>query len=120
MRGWVGERGSRILPQSDDEKAFETLRRENAELRAELATMRQQLEGALQDSERRFRMYMDNCPAIAFMKDSEGRLLYINKAFEETFGYDKIDWRGKTDFQLWPAEIARKLRDNDIAILEGN
>ncbi|MEP6637236.1 MAG: PAS domain S-box protein, partial [Acidobacteriota bacterium] len=43
-------------------------------------------EAALRESQSFFHSFMDNSPAIAFMKDDEGRYVYVNKPFEGLFG----------------------------------
>src|SRR3989454_2198412 len=73
--------------------------------------------GALRESEDRFHAFMDNSPAVAFMKDEDGRFVYVNQLFERFFKLTRLQWLGKTDFDLWPEETARQLRDNDRAIL---
>lgn len=80
-------------------------------------TERKQSEGALQESEERFRSFMDNSPGIAWIKDEAGRHVYLSRTFEQRFGVKLDDWRGKTDFELWPAETARIFRENDLAVL---
>lgn len=45
-------------------------------------TERKLVETRLQESEERFRAFMDNNPAIAWAKDEQGRLVYMNKAVE--------------------------------------
>src|SRR3989475_1106955 len=72
---------------------------------------------ALGESEDRFHAFMDNSPAVAFMKDEDGRFVYVNQLFERFFKLTRLQWMGKTDFDLWPEETARQLRDNDRAIL---
>jgi PAS domain S-box-containing protein len=80
-------------------------------------TDRLQAEEQLRASERRFVSFMNNSPAIAWAKDADGRHVYLNAAYERQLGVRLEDWRGKTDFQLWPPEIARVFRDNDLAVL---
>ena len=72
----------------------------------------------LKASEDRFRSFMDHSPAVAFVKTAEGRIVWINKTMEQNYQIQSKDWEGKTDFDLWPAEIAQRLRNNDLAILE--
>ena len=72
---------------------------------------------ALRESEDRFHAFMDNSPAVAFMKDEDGRFVYVNQLFERFFKLTRAQWLGATDFDLWPEETARQLRDNDRAIL---
>ena len=73
---------------------------------------------ALTQSERRFQAFMDNSPAVAFLKDEEGRLVYANTVFEQTFQLSQADWYQKSDCELWPQEIAQALRKNDLRVLE--
>lgn len=72
---------------------------------------------ALRESEERFHAFMSNIPAPAFMKDSQGRLMHINPAFEREFGFNNVDWRGKTDAELWPPNVAKQFRDHDRLVL---
>ena len=75
------------------------------------------LSEALRESEERFQAFMDNSPGIAWIKDEEGRHVYLSKSYERRFGVKLDDWRGKTDFELWPPEIAQIFRANDLVIL---
>jgi PAS domain S-box-containing protein len=72
---------------------------------------------SLYESEERFRAFMDNTSASAWMKDEQGRYVYLNKPFERHFGVRLDDWRGKTDFEVWPPEIAEPFRRNDREVL---
>jgi len=83
-------------------------------------TERKRAEEALRWSENRFRAFMDNSPAIAWAKDEAGRHVYLSKTYENRFGVRLDDWLGKTDFELWPQEIAREFRKNDLKVLAGN
>src|SRR4051812_23051299 len=87
----------------------------NAELRREIAERRKG-EEILRESEERFRAFMDNSPVVAFTKDRNGRYVYLNKAFEKQFGVSRDDAE-RTDFDLWPAEIAAQMQANDAMVL---
>ena len=74
----------------------------------------------LRDSKARFQAFMNNSPALAFMKDGQGRMLYVNAAFERHFNRNLEDIWGMNDVELWGEEIGRTLRQQDLAVLAGN
>ncbi len=76
--------------------------------------------GALRESEERFKAFMDNNPAVAFMKDERGHFIYINATYMRIFKTTMENYMGKTDFDLWPVEVAKQLRENDEAALSAN
>ena len=80
-------------------------------------TERKRAETERQESEERFHSFMDNNPAIAWAKDEKGRHVYLNQTCQKRFGVKLDDWFGKTDFELWPPEIARAFRKNDEAVM---
>ncbi|HMJ06088.1 MAG TPA: PAS domain-containing protein, partial [Chthoniobacterales bacterium] len=89
----------------------------NAELRSEVAERRRAQE-VLRESEERFRAFMDNSPTVAFIKDREGRYVYLNQPFERHFGMKLSEWAGKTDFDAWPKELAESMHANEAIVLE--
>ena len=74
---------------------------------------------SLKESEARFKAYLENTAVIAWMKDEEGRHTFLSSNYEKRFGVRFEDWRGKTDFDLRPREIAEKFHENDLAVLKG-
>ena len=83
-------------------------------------TDHQRTEAALRESQALFQSFMNNSPAVAFMKDEDGRIVYVNAPFERLFGLTRADWEGKTEADFWPAETAARLRANDLAVLAGD
>ncbi len=71
-------------------------------------------------SEERFRLFMDNSPAVALIKDDEGRYLYVNSAWRKQFSPEPTDWLGKTDYDFWPTETAELFRTSDRECLARN
>src|SRR5579864_2134626 len=74
-------------------------------------------EQALRFSEARFYSFMNNSPILAYIKDPEGRILYINNTCEEAWNTTLADCRGKFDHQLWPAAAAARMRAHDLSVL---
>jgi PAS domain S-box-containing protein len=77
---------------------------------------RKRAEEALRKSEKLFTAFMDHIPGFAWMKDIEGRYVYVNKNELELDVY-RAGVIGKTDAELWPAEIAATYRANDELVI---
>jgi len=98
----------------------EHLARELADLRRRLARAeadKARAEAALQQSEARFHAFLDNSPCVALLKDPEGRLVYGNAGLDRLLSSKDREYLGKTDDELFPAEIAQRLRANDATVL---
>ena len=76
-------------------------------------------EQALRASDVRFSSFMNNSPALAFIKDRDGHIMYINNTCEQIWGVTLADCFGKTNRQLWPVEVASRLEANDTAVIRG-
>jgi PAS domain S-box-containing protein len=76
----------------------------------------------LEASEERFRAFMENLPAIAFIKDAAGRYVYGNRHFFEYHPTtpQELERAVKTDFELTAAESASALQANDRKVLAGS
>ena len=79
-----------------------------------------QAERALRSSETRFYSFMNHTPALAFIKDEKGRIVYINPACEEAWQKTLSECEGKTDAELWPEAYAKQIRADDLLVLLNN
>ena len=68
-------------------------------------TDRKRAEQRLREIEQQFTAFMDNLPGFAWIKDVQGRYLYLSKSRERFTRFPKT-WRGKTADQLWPPQLA--------------
>lgn len=80
-------------------------------------TKRKHAEQALKISERRFASFMDNLHGFAWIKDPQGRYLYVNRLFQESL-LAGLDWKEKTARELWSEEIAEQYEINDKQVWE--
>jgi PAS domain S-box-containing protein len=78
---------------------------------------RKKIEDELREAEGRFSAFMENIPGVAFIKDNEGRHLFCNRTLEELISKSRDDWFGKTNKDLFPADIAREFDENDQQVL---
>ncbi len=72
---------------------------------------------ALEESVSRFNTFMDNLPALAFIKDVDGKYIYLNRAVESFYNQTVEQRVGKTDHELWPKTIATEIIENDRRVL---
>lgn len=99
---------------------FTTLLQGGERIRQQVAIRTAELGAAkarLEESEARFRSYMDNSPAVAWLKDDELRYRYLNAAFKTMFRVTTEYQTGKLDADWLPADVAEKLRDHDQEVL---
>jgi len=78
---------------------------------------RKKTEEQLKAAQAFFNNFMDNSPAVAFMKDSEGRYVYVNKPFERLFGKKLSFLKGRTSFDWLPRGFAEETHRHDLKIL---
>ncbi len=76
-------------------------------------TDRKLAEDALKASEAQLQAILDNAPAVIYLKDNQGRYITYNQRYIELFHVDRGNWIGRTDAELFPADIAAKFRVND-------
>lgn len=79
---------------------------------ADITTLRDAQE-ALRESEQRFARFMQHLPGLAWIKDLEGRYVYVNDAAEAAFRVRREALYGKTDGDIFPPETAALFREND-------
>jgi PAS domain S-box-containing protein len=75
-------------------------------------TERKQAQEELRKSEKLFTAFMDHLPGYAWIKDMEGRYVYVNETFLQL-----RNAVGKTDAELWP-ELASTYRANDNHVIQ--
>lgn len=81
-------------------------------------TERKQAEDALRASKASLRALLDNTPYLMWLKDTDSRFIAVNKAFVLSSGKaDAAEIIGRTDFDLWPRELATRYRAEDVEVM---
>ncbi len=81
-------------------------------------TDRKRAEAALNNSEANLRAMLDNSPYLLWLKDVRGQYISANKIFADYLRFDNVrQIIGKTDMELWPAELAEKYRADDAEVM---
>jgi len=92
--------------------------RANVELQNEIA-VRLQSDAALQASEARLRAIFDHAPMEIYLKDLDGHYLEINRRYEELWGVENAEVRGKLPDEVHgDTNFAEASRSHDMAVLE--
>lgn len=76
-------------------------------------TEQRRAQDALRVSQERFHAFMDNIPALAWMKDDNFRYIYTNRALQRFSGKTPEQLSRIDDFDLFAADTAAALRRND-------
>ena len=60
---------------------------------------------------------LDNMPFMAWYKDAKGRFIAVNQPFADSCGKTKEEIIGKTDFDIWPYELALSYINDDLEVM---
>ncbi len=79
---------------------------------------RKMLEKTVNDSKKQFLAILENLPFMAWLKDTEGRFIAVNKQFSENCKTAIEDILGKTDLDLFPEKLAEAYHKDDLYIIK--
>jgi formate hydrogenlyase transcriptional activator len=68
-------------------------------------------------SEQELQNILDNSTAVIYVKDTGGRYLGVNRRFEDLFGVSRAEVLGKTDYDLFPREMADRYKAHDQEVM---
>jgi PAS domain S-box-containing protein len=74
---------------------------------------RRRAENAIRGSEALYHSLVDSLPVHVIRKDRAGKLSFANRCYCELLGRPLSDLIGKTDFDLFPKELAEKYVEDD-------
>ena len=78
---------------------------------------RRRTEFPLMESEAIYASLVDSLPLNMFRKDLQGRLVFANKRYCDMLNMDLEHLMYKTDRDLFPEELARKYRQDDLHVI---
>ncbi|HEY3245952.1 MAG TPA: PAS domain S-box protein [Phycisphaerae bacterium] len=70
------------------------------------------------DTLQRMESILDNSSAVIYIKDAASRYLFINRRYEETFGVEKAKLIGRTQYDIFPKEVADAVEANNRRVLQ--
>jgi PAS domain S-box-containing protein len=88
-------------------------------LRSDLAE-RARVQRELENSEARLQQILNNSTAVVFVKDTEGRFLFVNREFARLFHRPPEEFVGKTESGRFGEDVAQAFRANDLLVLQSN
>jgi PAS domain S-box-containing protein len=91
---------------------YEELEQRVKQLEAEAVRYRQ-VEKNLQESEARFSTFMDNIPAVVYLKNESGQHVYGNKTLFDKFDFPQDKFMGSTTRDIFPPAVAEKIEAYD-------
>ncbi len=60
---------------------------------------------------------IDSIPDLVWHKDAESRFIAVNAAFCQSCGRSPAELVGKSDFDIWPRELAEQYRRDDLLVM---
>src|SRR5207249_2166159 len=88
-------------------------------LRRDIAE-RARVQRELENSEARLQQILNNATAVVYVKDTEGRLLFVNPHWERLFHFRPGEVIGKIESECLAEDVARTFRANDLLVLQHN
>lgn len=83
------------------------------------ATEKVILENRLQNERRMMQLAINSVPDAIYVKDLEGKKILANLSDAKNMGMQTVDEAiGKTDFDVYPTEVARNFRADDLYVLQ--
>lgn len=99
-----------------DERTAE-LNRANEALAQDI-TKRKRTEAVLFEQKELMQAIIDNTSAVIYLKDTAGHYQFINNQYANLFHVTKENVVGKTDYEIFPKELADGFRANDQKVIE--
>src|SRR5258705_4940672 len=129
MIGFKCERVGSPMPRTEVEEHYVELRRvidaleaelSSSQARSHIADVRRRVEtlyDTLRHNRQLLETVLENSAANIYAKRRDGPYIYLNHEMEVTHDVTRERALGKTDFELFPREMAEQNRTNDLAAM---
>jgi len=102
-----------FLPDTGSDEVADTARAFNTMARAVERSLH-----TLQKNQSLLQAITDNTSAVIYIKDLDGRFMFVNREFERLFGLSSAQIKGKSNHELLPKAVADAVRANDVSVIE--
>lgn len=99
-------------------RSIDSLKLKNIELSEEIKR-RECVEKELNEKLTLIQSLIDTIPSPIFLKDMNFNFIRCNSAFESSIGMEEGNLKGKTDYDIFPAEQAKEYCEMDKKLLNG-
>jgi PAS domain S-box-containing protein len=79
---------------------------------------RNKAEKVLKENQALFQNVLDHTSSVISIKDLSGRFMLINRSYEELFNLNKDDIKGKTILDVFPKDVADRIRHTDYEVIK--
>lgn len=69
-------------------------------------------------SSKALKLFIENLPELAFVKDKDTRALYVSREFENLLKEPLKNIIGKTNEEIWPRKVAYEMTKNDLEVFK--
>ena len=81
---------------------------------------KQRAEAVIQENDNRFRAFMNNSSALAWMKDEKLNYVYLNDRLAQLLDRPAAEVQGRNLTMVWNKKVAEQLRMNDLTVLHSD
>ncbi|MBL7179754.1 MAG: PAS domain S-box protein [Desulfobacterales bacterium] len=82
----------------------------------QLSRYSKDLERQVRERTREITSILRNTPAVVYIKNKDGCYRLVNARYEKLFGISDEEIRGKSDYDIFPKEIADQFRATDLQV----
>lgn len=108
-RFWASVALTSIRSETGEPRAFANITRDITQLK--------HTQEELRERERRLQAVLDNTAISVYIKDVDGRYMFVSRGFEQAYGRTRSELLGHTDYDLTSSQFAASFRAHDQRIL---